>query len=169
MKYVADCGLLFIKYYPVISINSTWDWNIQQWNSTCSCIFLWQAVVIIFFALWFHPLKYSLLIDIFYLFYTWSEVGFRTVLGEDHWHIHGHSFSIEQTFNLFSNVDKDTDTDNEKIKKKTRQTCLQIQTNYREAFPRNSDRFPKNGQPYQLYSCTFRYSLEVFLKSSINV
>ena len=74
MKYVTDCGLLFIKYYPVISINSTWDWNIQQWNSTCSCIFLWQAVVIIFFALWFHPLKYSLLIDIFYLFYTWSEL-----------------------------------------------------------------------------------------------
>ena len=46
------------KSYPIIGINSTWNWNIQQWYSTCSCIFLWQAVVIIFFALWFHPLKY---------------------------------------------------------------------------------------------------------------
>ena len=55
-----EVNLWMMVTYPSISFNSAWNWNIQQWYSACSSIFLWQAIVVIFFALRFHSLKYSL-------------------------------------------------------------------------------------------------------------
>ena len=109
IRYVADCGLLFIKKLPRYQYQSHMRLKYStmvvhmflRFLVTCSRHNILCTVI---------PSAKIFVTNRYFLFVLHLIRAVRRIFGEDHWHIHGHSFSIEQTFNLVSNVDKDTDT-----------------------------------------------------------